>query len=557
MAYTINKTDGTPLPTPLEDKTVQTVGGVSLFGRGQTQYGEALNENFVKMLENFSSTQFPANALIGQLWYNSAEQAIKVKVNAAEAATSWKNVATSNISSSAPTNPVAGDLWFDTSGPENKLKLYVGSSWLTIGPYVPPTGDTEIAASSNAGNAILLVKIANVIVGIFSGAEFVPNPAIVGFPKIYQGLTIRDQYSFSTTSLKIDNTGIVPLEDNTKVLGSSGYRFSEVWATNLYGNITSATTAAGSAQTDAVKITATNTVGTQYPAFVGGLSGYSGINVDSNLTYNPSTNLLETTGTVKARTLESTVVTGTAPLVVASTTKVANLTADRASGWETKRKVTFGGTGSDVTGEFEIDGTANVGNVELTVSQTKFATPNAVSAAISAVLPPGSIIMWYGTAATIPNGWVLCDGQNNTPNLVNKFIIAAFGDVNGITVTNVEGSNKKEGGTASAVVVSHTHGITDLGHTHLPQKQTSGNWQGTPEAVALPFDGFNYSAGDNAPDGNVDGSVYVTGYDRNTVPINLSTNTTGISVTATGENGNYKNIPPYYALCYIMRKFPT
>ena len=556
MAYTINKTDGTPLPTPLEDKTVQTVGGVSLFGRGQTQYGEALNENFVKMLENFSSTQFPANALIGQLWYNSAEQAIKVKVNAAEAATSWKNVATSNISSSAPTNPVAGDLWFDTSGPENKLKVYVGSSWLTIGPYVPPTGDTEIAASSNAGNAILLVKIANVIVGIFSGVEFAPNPAIVGFPKIYQGLTIRDQYSFSTTSLKIDNTGIVPLEDNTKVLGTSGYRFNEIWATNVYGNITSATTATSATESDKVKITSTNTAGTQYPAFVGGLSGYSGINVDSNLTYNPSTNLLETTGVVKALSLESTVVTGTSPLKVASTTKVTNLVADKAGSWETKRKITFGGVNSDVTGEFEVDGTANVTNVELSVSQTKFATPAAVSTAISAVLPPGSIIMWYGTAATIPTGWVLCDGQNNTPNLVNKFIIAAFGDVNNIAVTNVEGSNKKEGGSANSVVVTHTHAINDPKHTHLPQKLTSGNWQGTPEAVALPFDGFSFP--DNyAPDGNVDGSRAVTGYDRNTVPLTLSTTATGISVTATGENGNYKNIPPYYALCYIMRKFPT
>jgi hypothetical protein len=537
MAYTINKTDGTTLLT-LNDNTVQTVGGISVFGRGQSQYGEALNENLVKLLEHFSSTQPPADALVGQLWYDSGQQAIKVKVNPADAATSWKNVATSPVASSAPLNPIAGDLWYDSSSGQQKLKVYVGSAWLTIGPYVQEASNTEIAPSANNGNAILLVKIANVIIGIFSGVEFVPNPAITGFSKIYAGFTLRTGHSFGTAALKVDDTGIVPLEDNTKVLGSSGYRFSEVWATNLYGNITSATTAAGSAQTDAVKITATNTAGTQYPAFVGGLSGYSGINVDSNLTYNPNTNLLETTGTVKARTLESTVVTGTAPLVVASTTKVANLTADRASGWETKRKVTFGGVGSDVTGEFEIDGTANVGNVELTVSQTKFATPNAVSAAISAVLPPGSIILWYGTAATIPTGWALCDGQNGTPNLVNKFVIAAFGDVNDIAVTNVEGSNKKEGGTANAVVVSHTHtaisNVTDPGHVH----------------------GFTYNSQGDGFGGTYVMTVTAGGNTRNT-----QSASTGISVTTTnssaGETGDYKNIPPYYALCYIMRVFPT
>jgi hypothetical protein len=96
-----------------------------------------------------------------------------------------------------------------------------------------------------------------------------------------------------------------------------------------------------------------------------------------------------------------------------------------------------------------------------------------------------------------------------------------------------------------------------------PQKQTSGDWLGTPEAVALPFDGFNFAVGDRAPDGNVDGSRVVTGYDRNTVPINLSASTVVSDATIThshtatidnfGESGLDKNLPPYYALCYIIK----
>lgn len=125
-------------------------------------------------------------------------------------------------------------------------------------------------------------------------------------------------------------------------------------------------------------------------------------------------------------------------------------------------------------------------------------------------------------------------------------------------MTDVENSWKRTGGTAHTVLPTHSHSIIDRSHTHIPQKLNSGDWQGTPEALALPFDGFNYAGGNRAPDGNVDGSVYVTGYDRNTVPINLSQSNTGITGTnSTGVDPNFTNIPPYYAVYYIMRKFPT
>lgn len=556
MAYTITKTDGTVLIANLEDKTLGSVGGIKLFGRGLTQYGIPLNENFVKMLESFASTNPPTEALVGQIWYDTGEEAVKVKVRTENADTSWKNISTANISNLAPTNPVAGDLWYDTTSGVQKLKVYVAGSWVVIGPYIPPSGDTEIAPGVSNGQALLFVKISATIVAIFSNAEFVPSPAIVGFSKLYPGLNIRNATTVSTSALLVNDDGIFPTEDNTKSLGSSGYRFKEIWAADFKGNTTSATSAGTATNANNIQVTATNANTTNYPTMVTGLSGYAGVGIDTNLSYNPSTNILDVAGSVKTGVLESTVANGTAPIKVASTSKVENLRAEQADKWTTSRTVTFA-TG-DVTGNFSIDGSANVSNVALTVSQTNFATPAAVSTAISAVLPPGSIIMWYGNYTTIPVGWAICDGQNGTPNLVNKFVIPAAKDINGIPVTEVEGSFKHTGGTAHTVLPTHSHSITDKSHTHSAEKFNTGDWQGTPEAVAISKDNFDYNAGDRSPDGNIDGSRVVTGYDRNTIPISLSQTSTGITGTnSTGVDPNFTNIPPYYAVYYIMRKFPT
>ncbi len=82
----------------------------------------------------------------------------------------------------------------------------------------------------------------------------------------------------------------------------------------------------------------------------------------------------------------------------------------------------------------------------------------------------GTICMWSGTIATIPPGWALCDGNNGTPNLLDKFIIAASDDDSGNAVTGVEGSGNQTGGSKDAVLVNHDHGGTtegngDHGHT--------------------------------------------------------------------------------------------
>jgi len=146
-------------------------------------------------------------------------------------------------------------------------------------------------------------------------------------------------------------------------------------------------------------------------------------------------------------------------------------------------------------------------------------------------LPTGIICMWSGTIATIPSGWLLCDGTNGTPDLRDRFIIGARQDSGGFAQTNITGSLTQTGGSKDAIVVSHTHTatVTDTGHTHT--------------YAALNTTG-------NHPTGT--GSTEA----RGSVTTNTSdSNTTGITVanSTAGSSGTNANLVPYYALAFIMR----
>jgi hypothetical protein len=167
----------------------------------------------------------------------------------------------------------------------------------------------------------------------------------------------------------------------------------------------------------------------------------------------------------------------------------------------------------DVTGAFRLDGTAGAsGQVLLSAGGSN--TPTWGSG-----FPSGGIIIWSGSSASIPSGWLLCDGSNSTPDLRNRFVVGA-------TSTYAVGAT---GGSADAIVVSHTHTatVTDPGHNHT--------WGGTSVTLAAG------SSGQQAVSGNT--------------ALNTSTATTGITVanSTTGSSGTNANLPPYYALCYIMK----
>ena len=209
MAYSINNTTGTLLVT-LADGTIDTATtDLALFGKGYAGFGERLNENLVKLLENFANTSAPANKQKGQLWYDTLENQIKVWNG-----NKFKPVGSSTNSGTSPTNANTGDFWFDTNN--SQLYVYDGTAWTLIGPTtVAGSGVTQVSSETiedNVGvNKSILKLITNdTIVGIVSAEEFTPGTAISGFATIYKGITLSTAISgnkFTGTATDADTLG--------------------------------------------------------------------------------------------------------------------------------------------------------------------------------------------------------------------------------------------------------------------------------------------------------------------------------------------------------------
>jgi len=146
-----------------------------------------------------------------------------------------------------------------------------------------------------------------------------------------------------------------------------------------------------------------------------------------------------------------------------------------------------------------------------------------------ATIPAGLISLWSGAVGSVPSGWYLCDGSNGTPDLRDRFLVGA-GSTYAVGAT---------GGSADAIVVSHTHtassssSVSDPGHTHTINQ------------------GTGYSSGSAGRPATDDSSAAST-MDSNsaTTGISVSTSTT---IASAGTSGTGQNLPPYYALAYIMK----
>ena len=165
-----------------------------------------------------------------------------------------------------------------------------------------------------------------------------------------------------------------------------------------------------------------------------------------------------------------------------------------------------------------LSGTPTAPTATVGTNNTQIATTAFVTTAVNNGFPSGGIIIWSGASTAIPTGWYLCDGTNSTPDLRNRFVVGAA-DTYAVDAT---------GGSADAIVVSHTHTatVTDPGHTHTYLQPLLEDGGGSGESEV-----------------------------QNRSTTNTGSSTTGITVSNSteGSSGTNANLPPYYALCYIMK----
>jgi len=217
-----------------------------------------------------------------------------------------------------------------------------------------------------------------------------------------------------------------------------------------------------------------------------------------------------------------------------------------------KLEVAYDDYGNGISNTFAIDTLAinTATDNSATLASTEF---------VHNVMPYGAVIMWYGLKNKIPAGWVICDGTNGTPNLVDKFIVGASGDFYGqVPGTTITGANTSTGGTAQLGVVSHVHTAQftgdaqtlthsfDLSHTHKYDRITTSGGL----ARADNRDSVGWAPGSST------GVLEYTPPGGGTIDDHIVTMRGTININATGDvssSTNYANVPPFYALYYIMK----
>ena len=241
MSYRINKTNGDLLVDLVDGQIDVSTSSLTLVGRNYTGFGEAVNENFIKLLENFSNTTAPSTPITGQLWFDTQEQRLKIYNG-----TAFKSAGGPIVSPSQPTM-VAGDLWIDSKN--NQLYFFDGTDLVLAGPpYQAGQQKTgfeveSVIDSVNVTRTALKLFIGGTLVGVFADSQFYVElvNGIPGYP--------QDANDTQTPKRQLYKKGFNPIATDFKYLGIAESAENLIDGAGTKFNTSSFMSAVGNTQT--------------------------------------------------------------------------------------------------------------------------------------------------------------------------------------------------------------------------------------------------------------------------------------------------------------------
>ena len=332
----------------------------------------------------------------------------------------------------------------------------------------------------------------------------------------------------TSTIVNLQTTGYLrlsgELRDGDNDFGTSGQVLSSDGTDTKWINTGSLTAGA------AAQIAVTNTTsGSHFLTFVDTSSGNEDLRVNTNLTYNTSSQVIG--GKISS---------------------ISNHDTDDLSEGSTNQYFTTARARASVSA---------TGDLSYNSSNGQF------SVSVPSAFVSGMIILWSGNTGNIPTGFVLCDGNNSTPNLTDRFVVGA-GSAYGVGATG--GSSSVTLSTAN--LPSHNHSFSgSSSHSHTINQHThsfSGSGSNThSHGVPKGRGGSQASISHHVADTAVEQTQGTFATTNATISISVSgttggasdrgTNSQTVSISGTtGSQGSgtaHENRPPYYALCYIMK----
>lgn len=535
MSYNITKTDGSKL-VAVEDGSINASAcDITLIGKNYSGYGQVVNQNLVKMLENFANTKQPATPLIGQLWYDTVNKKLKIYTGA-----EFKGLPIVESSQVEPTNLKQGDFWYNES--QKKLYYFTGSAFTLIGPQysdlvgnssVVPTvlrdtdGFSHYVLSHQVQNYSDPTRIDTVAITSFDPFTIDSSTPLEGFETIKQGLNIYGTDNNGISSADTEGSLLWGTASDSLRLG--GYVFGDyvrrddprfestvfindagglaIGSNNFKVFIDEATGAQITSDLTQIGFNATVGSNTLYNVF--------NVNVENGLAIHPSTDAGQTTNIGASDKLFGEVYANTFIGDLTGDVTGNARTATSATTWITPRTITLGG---DLSGSVSINGSSNVTlNATVVAASTattaqKWSTARTLTLSgdlsgsatfdgsanviLTATVSGNTIALGTDTVGTYiataqALGWGISDGSSNIGTPITavergsfQFTLASTSSntINTLVFRNSSGdftaNNVTVAGiTAGSISKSGTTGVGDIG--------SSGNQFGTVYATSF------------------------------------------------------------------------